>query len=171
MSKFIINGRRPLRGEINVSGSKNAALKIFPAAILTREKIRVLNTPEIEDVLRAQEMLLALGHEVKKIKHGVIDIKFNTQKCVALPPELVSKFRASIMFVGPILVTCGEVHFPHPGGCVIGAGTRPIDLFLDPFQKMGAKLEIKDGHYCLRRKNSRALKYFFQKSVLPPLKV
>ena len=57
MSKFIINGRRPLRGEINVSGSKNAALKIFPAAILTGEKIRVLNTPEIEDVSRAQEML------------------------------------------------------------------------------------------------------------------
>lgn len=163
MSKFIINGRRPLRGEINVSGSKNAALKIFPAAILTREKIRVLNTPEIEDVLRAQEMLLALGHEVKKIKHGVIDIKFNTQKCVALPPELVSKFRASIMFVGPILVTCGEVHFPHPGGCVIGAGTRPIDLFLDPFQKMGAKLEIKDGHYCLKAKKLKGVEIFFSK--------
>lgn len=165
MSKFIINGRRPLKGEISVSGSKNAALKIFPVAILTREKIRVLNTPEIEDVSRAQEMLLALGHEVKKIKPGIVDIKFQTQKCVALPPELVNKFRASIMFVGPILATCGEVLFPHPGGCVIGAGTRPIDLFLDSFQKMGAKLEIKDGYYCLKlkAKKLKGVEIFFSK--------
>ncbi len=165
MPKFIINGRRSLKGEISVSGSKNAALKIFPAAILTREKIRVLNTPEIEDVSRAQEMLLTLGHEVKKIKPGIVDIKFQTQKCVALPPELVNKFRASIMFVGPILATCGEVLFPHPGGCVIGAGTRPIDLFLDSFQKMGAKLEIKDGYYCLKlkAKKLKGVEIFFSK--------
>jgi len=173
MPRFVINGRKPLKGEIEVSGSKNAALKIFPAAILTREKIRVSNVPEIEDVSRAQEMLLALGHEVKKIKPGVVDIQFSakggsaaggkTQKCVALPSELVNKFRASVMFVGPILATCGEVKFPHPGGCVIGAGTRPIDLFLDSFQKMGAKLDIKDGYYRLSAKKLKGVEIFFLK--------
>jgi len=173
MPRFVINGRKPLKGEIEVSGSKNAALKIFPAAILTREKIRVSNVPEIEDVSRAQEMLLALGHEVKKIKPGVVDIQFSakggsaaggkTQKCVALPSELVNKFRASVMFVGPILATCGEVKFPHPGGCVIGAGTRPIDLFLDSFQKMGAKLDIKDGYYRLSAKKLKGVEILFLK--------
>lgn len=163
MPKFIINGQKPLKGEISVSGSKNAALKIFPAAILTKQKIRVLNAPEIEDVSRAQEMLLALGHEVKKIKSGVVDIQYKAQKCIALPSELVNKFRASIMFVGPILATCGEVRFPHPGGCVIGAGTRPIDLFLDSFQKMGAKLEIRDGYYCLKAKKLKGVEIFFPK--------
>jgi len=142
MAKFIIQGRKSLKGEIAVSGSKNAALKIFPLALLTQEPIRVSNVPEIEDVFRAQEMLIALGGEVKKIKTGIFDIKFKNQKCLDLPTDLVNKFRASIMFVGPILAACGEVRFPHPGGCVIGAGARPIDLFLDGFQKMSARIEI-----------------------------
>lgn len=144
-------------------GSKNAALKIFPVAILTKEKIRVSNVPEIEDVSRAEELLVALGGEVKKIKKGVIDIKFLARKCVDLPAELVNKFRASIMFVGPMLATCGEIKFPHPGGCVIGAGTRPIDLFLDSFQKMGAKIKIEENYYHLSAKKLKGTEIFFSK--------
>ncbi len=168
MAKFIIQGGKPLKGEIGVSGSKNAALKIFPVALLTEETIRVSNAPEIEDVFRAQEMFAALGGEIKKIKPGVFDIKFKNQKCFDLPENLVNKFRASIMFVGPMLVKCGKVNFPHPGGCVIGAGTRPIDMFLDGFQKMGAKIEIlrRDSgqdYYHLTAKRIKGAEIFFPK--------
>ena len=168
MAKFIIQGRKSLKGEIAVSGSKNAALKIFPIALLTREPIRVSNVPEIEDVFRAQEMLVSLGGEVKKVKDGVFEIKFKSQKCLDLPANLVNKFRASIMFVGPMLATCGEVNFPHPGGCVIGAGARPIDLFLDGFQKMGARIEILrhgsgQDYYHLTAKKLKGANIFFSK--------
>lgn len=163
MAKFLIQGRKPLKGEIEVSGSKNAALKIFPVALLTQESIRVSNVPEIEDVLRAQEILVSLGHEVKKIKKGVLDIKFKNQKGFELPADLVNKFRASVMFVGPMLVAFRKVIFPHPGGCVIGAGIRPIDLFLDAFQRMGAKVKIKDNYYELTAKKLKGANIFFSK--------
>lgn len=152
-----------MEGEIEVRGSKNAALKIFPAAILTQETVRVSNVPEIEDCLRAQEMLSALGHTIKKTGKGVFELKTKGEICVDLPAHLVSKFRASIMFVGPTLAVCGETRFPHPGGCVIGAGTRPIDLFLDGFKKMGAKVEIFEDHYRLTAKKLKGSKIFFNK--------
>lgn len=163
MPKFIINGDKPLKGRIKVFGSKNAALKIFPVALLTKGKIRVSNTPDIEDVSRAKEMLMALGHDVKKIKDGVFDIAFKKQKGTVLPAELVNKFRASVMFVGPMLSAFGEVSFPHPGGCVIGAGTRPIDMFLDGFEKMGAKLTVSGGYYHLSAKRLKGAEIFFPK--------
>ena len=163
MAKFIIEGGRPLAGEIEVAGAKNAALKIFPVALLTKETIRVSNMPEIEDCLRAGEMLQALGYEVKKIKDRVFE--FNPpaggQSCVDLPENLVNKFRASIMFVGPLLAACGEVRFSHPGGCVIGATLRPIDMFLDGFRKMGAKVEIQEGRYHLSAKKLKGAEIFF----------
>ena len=67
------------------------------------------------------------------------------------------------MFVGPLLATCGKVNFPHPGGCVIGVGIRPIDIFLDGFQKMGAKLKISENHYYLEAKKLKGAEIFFPK--------
>ncbi|MEK9168301.1 MAG: UDP-N-acetylglucosamine 1-carboxyvinyltransferase [Patescibacteria group bacterium] len=171
MAKFIIQGGKPLSGEIKVAGSKNAALKIFPVALLTKETIRISNAPEIEDVSRARETLIALGGEVKKINSpaggGVFDIKLKSNKYIDLPSELVNKFRASIMFVGPMLATRGEASFPHPGGCVIGAGSRPIDMFLDGFKKMGAKVEIirygSGQVYRLTAKKLKSAEIFFPK--------
>ncbi len=169
--KFIINGGKPLSGEIKVAGSKNAALKIFPVALLTKETIRVSNTPEIEDVSRARETLIALGGEVKKINPpaggGVFDIGIKGNKYVDLPPELVNKFRASIMFAGPMLATRGKTSFPHPGGCVIGGASRPIDMFLGGFKKMGAKVEIlrygSGQVYRLTAKKLKGAEIFFPK--------
>ena len=163
MAKFIIQGEKPLKGEIEVVGAKNAALKIFPAVFLTNETIKVSNLPEIEDCVRAEEMLTQMGHEVKKSENRTIEIKFKNNSCVDLPEGLVNKFRASMMFVGPMLASCGEVKFPHPGGCVIGAGTRPIDMFLDGFQKMGAKVEINENHYHLTALKLKGAEIFFHK--------
>jgi len=161
-NKFIIKGGRPLTGIIKVKGAKNAALKIFPVALMTEESILVSNLPEIEDCQRAQEMLMVLGHRVEKIRSGEVRIQYKSKKCINLPPELVNKFRASVMFVGPLLATCGEAYFPHPGGCVIGA-TRPINMFLDGFAKMGAKVEILENYYRLTAKRLKGANIFFPK--------
>ena len=161
--KFIINGGRPIEGAIKVKGAKNAALKVFPLALMTSEPIRISNMPEIEDCYRAEEMLVALGHEVSRSGKGAVEISYKSRTCVNLPPGLVNKFRASIMFVGPLLATCGEVCFPHPGGCVIGAGTRPIDMFLDGFVKMGAKVEVLENSYRLSAKKLKGATIFFPK--------
>lgn len=163
MAKFIIQGEKPLKGEIEVVGAKNAALKIFPAVFLTNKAIKISNLPEIEDCVRAEEMLTQMGHEVKKTGNRTAEIKFKNSPRVDLPESLVNKFRASIMFVGPMLATCGEVKFPHPGGCVIGAGTRPIDMFLDGFQKMGAKIEMNENHYRLTAPKLKGAEIFFHK--------
>ncbi|OIO47567.1 MAG: UDP-N-acetylglucosamine 1-carboxyvinyltransferase [Parcubacteria group bacterium CG1_02_40_82] len=163
MEKLIINGGKDLEGKIQVKGAKNAALKIFPLALLTKEPILVTNLPEIEDCRRAEEMLIALGHRVKKIKHGTVEIQFKNRTCINLPADLVNKFRASILFVGPLLASCQEVYFPHPGGCVIGAGTRPIDMFLDGFSKMGARVEILENNYRLTAKKLKGADIFFPK--------
>ncbi|MCX6702620.1 MAG: UDP-N-acetylglucosamine 1-carboxyvinyltransferase [Candidatus Wolfebacteria bacterium] len=161
--KFVIQGGEKLEGEIEVMGAKNAALKIFPIVFLTDEKIRVSNVPDIEDCSRAEEMLLAMGHEVKKVGKGIVEIQRKSNKCVDLPEDLMNKFRASLMFVGPMLVSCGEVNFPHPGGCVIGAGTRPIDFFLDGFLKMGAKVRISENRYRITAKKLLGAEIFFPK--------
>lgn len=163
MAKFIIEGAKPLHGEIEVVGAKNAALKIFPAVFLADGPIRVTNLPEIEDVKRAEEMVTALGHETKRLNQREMEIKFKNQDCIDLPEGLVKKFRASIMFVGPMLARCGEVRFPHPGGDVIGTGQRPIDMFLDGFKKMGAKVERSDGGYHLTTKRLHGANIFFHR--------
>lgn len=163
MAKFIIEGNKPLKGEIKISGAKNAALKIFPVALISEGPIRISNIPEIEDCERAKEILLALGGEVKKLKDGLIEIGLKKSINNNLPADLVSKFRASIMFVGPLLVSCGKVSFPHPGGCVIGAGSRPIDMFLEGFRKMGAKVEIFKNYYTLKAKKLKGANIFFPK--------
>ena len=160
-SKFIINGQKKLAGTISVRGAKNAALKIFPIALMADGPIKITNVPDIEDCRRAEEMLLALGHGVKKGGKGEVEIERKSKTCVNLPAELVNKFRASIMFVGPLLASCGDVHFPHPGGCVIGAGTRPIDMFLAGFKKMGAKVEVLENHYHLTAKRLKGATIFF----------
>lgn len=161
--KFLIKGRKSLAGEIEVFGAKNAALKIFPVALLTDGVIRVSNMPELEDCRRAGEMLEDLGGKVIKSGKGVYDIEAKKFSCVDLPAGLMNKFRASIMFVGPALVRCGEVSFPHPGGCVIGAGTRPIDVFLNGFEKMGAKIKMSGNHYRLTAKKLKGTNIFFSK--------
>ncbi len=161
--KFIINGQKPLSGRIKVRGAKNATLKVFPLALMTDEPIKIVNLPDIEDCHRAQEMLIALGHKTVDMGNGAMKIQRQNKTCLNLPAELVNKFRASIMFVGPLLATCGEVYFPHPGGCVIGAGTRPIDMFLDGFAKMGAKVETLENSYRLTSKKLQGASIFFPK--------
>src|SRR3989344_4006625 len=125
MAKFLVKGGQTLEGEIEINGSKNAALPVLASSILFKEKIEVENLPNIEDTKRMKELLDKLGAD------GKIDY------------EIAKKFRASILPVGAVLARFGKVAFPHPGGCVIGE--RPIDVFLDGWKAMGAKTELLEG--------------------------
>lgn len=160
MSKFLINGPTRLSGEISVSGAKNSALKIIPASLLSADKIAISNLPNIEDVSRSLELLEDLGGKITRGKN-YCEIELNNLTKNILDPKFANKLRASIMFVGPMLARLGEVRFPHPGGCVIGAGTRPIDLFLEGFQAMGAEISHDGSYYVLKAKRLKGCTYFF----------
>lgn len=162
MSKFIIDGGGELKGEIPVAGAKNAALKIIPASLLSKQPITIKNLPKIEDIGKALEILKNMGAQVRQEKNCVI-IDNAGITAPALDPSLANKFRASVMFVGPLLARFGEITFPHPGGCVIGAGGRPIDIFLDGFQAMGAEVIINERSYTLKAKKLKGCKFFFPK--------
>ena len=161
MQKLIIKGKTELSGEINVQGAKNAGLKIIPASILSTETIQISNLPNIEDIDKSIEIISELGANVKKNKNTLeIDTKnINKSK---LNFNLANKFRASIMFVAPLLARTGEAIFPAPGGCNLAMGSkRPINLFLDGFKKFGAEIKEKNGNFHIKAKKLKACNYFF----------
>jgi UDP-N-acetylglucosamine 1-carboxyvinyltransferase len=162
MSKFIIKGGKKLSGEINVKGAKNLALKVIPAALLSSEPIRISNLPQIEDIEKSLQMVSEIGFSVSRDKGDVV-IEAKQAKTLELIPNLADKFRTSIMFVGPLLARFKKIKFPHPGGCVIGAGGRPIDLFLDGFSCFGAKVKTEGRFYSIEAKKLKACDFFFPK--------
>ncbi|MBT4723013.1 UDP-N-acetylglucosamine 1-carboxyvinyltransferase [Candidatus Falkowbacteria bacterium] len=135
MSKFIINGGKTLKGEISVNGAKNAALKVVAASILSKEEITITNCPNIEEINRLLEICESIGSTVQREK-GVVKIKTEKVASSELDPELVKKIRTAVLLIGPIMIRNGEVKLPHPGGCAIGQ--RPIDIFVEGFEKLGA---------------------------------
>ncbi len=160
MPKFVITGGAKLSGTIAVKGAKNAGLKIIPAAILSQDKITIHNLPDIEDISRSFDILTDLGATVTKQGEAYV-VDTSSISHTELKHSLANKLRASIMFVGPLLARFGEVKFPHPGGCVIGAGQRPIDLFLEGFAKMGAGISTVDNYYHLTADKLRGCEFFF----------
>jgi UDP-N-acetylglucosamine 1-carboxyvinyltransferase len=148
MEKFVINGQNKLSGEISVAGAKNSALKMLAAAVLTSKECRFTNVPEIFDVKLMVDILKDLGAEVRRAGKGEYVVRCKNIKKVELSPELASKLRASIMLLAPLLVRCGEVKFPHPGGCIIGK--RPIDIYLDGFQALGTEVVEEGDFYHLK---------------------
>lgn len=162
MEKFIITGGGKIQGSIRVGGAKNLALKVLPATILIPQPVSISNLPDIEDVRKELELLNDLGATISR--EGVsATVDTSAVSTTHLQSDIAKKFRASIMFVGPLLARTGEARFPHPGGCVIGAGARPIDIFLDAFKKMGAEVSITDQCYLLKAKRLRGIEYFFYK--------
>ncbi len=160
--KFLINGGKKLSGTISVNGAKNSALKILAALVLSNEKCTINNFPFIGDTLDALEILKNLGanYEIDKEKKVVVIDPSSINKS-HLDALLVRRLRSSILFAGPMLVRFGEVQMSHPGGCVIGK--RPIDMFLDGFEKLGAKIEFNDEGFKLKIKDKKlkGAKIFF----------
>ena len=154
--KFIIEGlggQRVLRGRIAVGGAKNAVLKALAAAPLFADGFKMANVPEIEDVSRISELLTDLGATIKRTAGRSYEIETSGLKGFILKPEISNRLRASIVLTGPLLARFGEVHFPYPGGCVIGK--RPIDMFLSGFEKMGAAVREEEGMFVVKAKDGK----------------
>lgn len=148
--KFIVKGlggERKLKGEIEIKGAKNAALKAMAAAIIFEDGLVIKNAPEIEDMARIADLLSKMGASVNKSKNAY-EIKCPLGMKSELPKDISKRLRSSVVLTGPILSRFGEVSFSHPGGCIIGK--RPIDIFIDGFKAMGAKVNFKSGKYRLK---------------------
>lgn len=151
---FVIRGtggERNLDGEVRVLGAKNAALKAIASTVLFHDKVTLTNIPEINDTLRMFDLLKDMGADVLNTKKGSYEVLIPNELATEITPSIAKRMRASVVLTGPILARYGEVSFPHPGGCVIGA--RPLDLFVSGFEKMGAKILIKEDSYVVSAKN------------------
>lgn len=143
---FVIEGGRPLAGEITVNAAKNAALKIMAATLLSKEPCTIPNLPHIEDVRRMRELMESVGVVFTETSTGTV-IDASTISTGTMDRRLVERLRTSILLTGPLLARTGEVITWHPGGCNIGQ--RPIDLFLDGFRALGVTIEENTDHYRL----------------------
>ena len=161
MEKYIINGQKQLTGKIRASGAKNSALKIFPAAILSAEPCLIKNVPEIEDLSRLIEAMKDLGSDITQQQKGQFLVSTKNINKTEIRPDLARHLRSSIMLAGPMLARFGEVSLVHPGGCIIGQ--RPIDLFLEGFQKLGAKMIEHGDIYTLKAKKLEGAKIILPK--------
>ena len=147
MKKIIINGNKELKGTIRISGAKNAAVAIIPAAILTDEEATICNVPEISDIDSLEEILKFLNIDIKRATETmIINPKNMTNKII--PTEISSKLRASYYFMGALLAKYKYVEMNFPGGCKIGS--RPINLHLEGFKKLGATIEEDGDKYIIK---------------------
>ncbi len=144
MAKLIIPGEQTIRGNVKVSGSKNAAVAILAASIIPGKKVTVENIPDITDVHTLLEILQHMGATVRPRGKNAVEINTrNVQNGRVIPYELVKKLRASAYFMGSLLARSGEAEVPVPGGCKLGP--RPIDQHLKGFAAMGADVEVEHG--------------------------
>jgi UDP-N-acetylglucosamine 1-carboxyvinyltransferase len=145
MDKILVHGGRSLQGEVRIGGSKNSALPILAATLLTREKCVIDRVPDLSDIHYMLTILGRLGAEVERAS-GVVQIR--AEKIITEAPyEIVRKMRASVCVLGPLLGREKSAKVSLPGGCVIG--DRPIDLHLKGFEALGAKVAVKGGDILL----------------------
>ena len=144
MDKFIIHGGKPLFGEVAVSGAKNAAVAIIPAALLVDGVCRIENIPMVRDVVIQMEILRELGVEVRVLRQNTIEIDCRGLKGHVAVSDLNRKMRASYYLIGAFLGRFQKAEVAMPGGCNFG-GVRPIDQHLKGFEALGAKMEIRNG--------------------------
>lgn len=147
---FVIGGlagARELEGQLPVKGAKNAIIKILAASLLFKDEVTLEKVPQIEDVFRMEELLVHLGAKVDKLTADKLVINTSGVNEWRIDEAISKRLRASVVLTGPLLARLGKVHFPHPGGCVIGK--RPIDIFLEGFKAMGARVEEEEAGYSI----------------------
>ncbi|MBI4368525.1 MAG: UDP-N-acetylglucosamine 1-carboxyvinyltransferase [Candidatus Omnitrophica bacterium] len=143
MDKIVVQGGQKLKGEVFVSGAKNAVLPIMAAALLSEETSSIENVPNLRDVVTMMRLLRVLGAKVN-FTSGTLEIKPGTGLKAVAPYHLVSTMRASVCVLGPLLTRLGQAEVSLPGGCIIGS--RPIDLHLKGLQALGAEITIEHGY-------------------------
>ncbi len=143
MDKLLLRGNGPLRGELRISGAKNAALPCLAATLLAREPVRLRNIPHLRDITTTLELLSTLGARVLVDGQLGIEVDPRPVHSVVAPYELVKTMRASILVLGPLLARHGSAEVSLPGGCAIGS--RPVSVHLSGLQALGAEITVEDG--------------------------
>ena len=153
MRKYIIHGGRQLHGNVNISGAKNAAVGIIPAALMVDGVCRIENIPQISDVTLMLSMLQELGAQVKTVNRTTVDVDCSRIRNAQVPYDSGRKIRASYYFIGAMLGRFGHAEVPLPGGCDFGG--RPIDQHIKGFAAMGAKVDVRNGYVCAKANGGR----------------
>ncbi len=158
MDKLIVRGGIRLKGEVDISGAKNAALPIMTASVLASGESTISRIPDLKDVMTMGRLLANLGAGFHYESGKTI---INTEKIDSFeaPYDLVKTMRASVLVLGPLLARLGKARVSLPGGCAIGA--RPINLHLMGLEKMGAKIELESGYVIATAERLRAASIYF----------
>ena len=143
MAQYVIHGGKPLYGEVSISGAKNAAVAILPAALLVDGVCRIENVPDISDIQLFFDILTRMGATVKMINKTTFEVDCSTVYTSSVPHDLACKIRASYYLVGALLGRFGKATVAMPGGCDFGV--RPIDQHIKGFNAMGADVQIVSG--------------------------
>ena len=147
MARYVINGGVSLNGEVTISGAKNAAVAILPAALLVNGKCRIENVPDISDVRILLDMIEGMGALVNRLGNGVVEIDCTDLQYKEPDAELVRKMRASYYLMGVQLGRFGRAHVALPGGC--NFASRPIDQHIKGFMALGADVEETDDYVAM----------------------
>ena len=158
MAKLKIEGQRLLSGEIKISGAKNSAVALLPAAVLAKTKSIIYNVPEISDIKYLIDIMKLLNCDVRH-ENETLYIDSSKLENKPIPEEMSVQMRASYYFMGALLAKFGKVEISFPGGCNIGA--RPIDIHIKGFEKLGAKVEINKNRYTITAKKLKGSKIYF----------
>ena len=144
MDKLLIRGGRELRGEVPISGAKNAALPELCAALLSAHPVTLRNVPRLQDVATMLTLIRNMGVQVVQEGDGTVRLDASTLTSPEAPYELVKTMRASVLALGPLLARFGEATVSLPGGCAIGS--RPVDQHIKGLQAMGAEIRVEHGY-------------------------
>ena len=159
MDKIVIRGGKPLNGKIEVSGSKNAALPLMCAALLTRDEMILHRIPVLRDIRTTKQLLIQLGVQLDDFTPGTLRIKAWEITDHTAPYEMVKTMRASVMVLGPLMAREGRAVVSLPGGCAIGA--RPIDQHLKGLEAMGAVIELENGYIHAKTSRLKGVEFTF----------
>jgi UDP-N-acetylglucosamine 1-carboxyvinyltransferase len=153
MDQLRIRGGAPLRGEVIVSGAKNAALPILCASLLSADALTLSNVPTLKDISTALQLLSRIGVRTEYSQDGIVTLQADRVDNLEAPYELVKTMRASILVLGPLLARFGQARVSLPGGCAIGQ--RPVDQHIKGLEALGAHISIEHGFVVARAKRLR----------------
>ena len=159
MQKLRIKGGYSLNGELNISGSKNAALPIMAACLLCSEEVEIDNIPALRDINTMIRLITSMGVKISKSSDNTVKINAHRIKEKFAPYDLVKTMRASILVLGPLLARFGEAVVSLPGGCAIGA--RPVNLHIEGLKAMGAEIDLKNGYIHAKARRLKGCEFSF----------
>jgi UDP-N-acetylglucosamine 1-carboxyvinyltransferase len=159
MDRLLIQGGKPLEGEVRISGAKNAALPILAAGLLADEPVTISNVPHLHDVTTMITLLGRMGVGVTVDEKMRVEVDARSTREFIAPYELVKTMRASILVLGPLVARFGQADVSLPGGCAIGA--RPVNLHVAGLEKMGAEIRIENGYIRARASRLKGARIVF----------